>query len=50
MAEAESVTALCPECGELIEIKNIVNVLLMLHMQNTCPALAKLLTPKDAEG
>ena len=32
----EPVTALCPECGEVIEIHDIRAFLLALHMANEC--------------
>ncbi len=32
----DSVTALCPECGDVVEIHDIRALLLALHMVNEC--------------
>lgn len=30
------ITILCPECGQLIEVKDVRAVLLTLHLRNDC--------------
>ena len=32
-------TVLCPECGELIEVKDVRAIIMTLHLQNNCPVM-----------
>jgi hypothetical protein len=34
--QAEPVTVLCPECGELTEVKDVRALILALHLSNDC--------------
>ena len=38
--ERESTHAwlVCPECGDIIDIKEVETLLLSIHQQNACPA------------
>lgn len=40
MAEAEKLTLVCPECGELMEVSDPRAVLLSEHLANFCPSTA----------
>lgn len=46
--ETEPVTVLCPECGELIEIKDVAALIKTLHQMNIC-TVRHLLGKGDGE-
>lgn len=46
MNEDQEVTAMCPECGELITVKDPAALIRALHLINSC-VLRDLLTKAD---
>lgn len=38
----EPITVLCPECGELIEVKDAAALIRTLHLQNACPSMDQI--------
>jgi hypothetical protein len=39
VSEHQTITVLCVECGEVIEVKNVEALLLALHLTNACPSV-----------
>lgn len=42
MADTDAVTVICAECGEVIEVKNVVALVLSLHLQNACEQMREV--------
>lgn len=42
MSDHEPVTIICPECGALIEVKDVAQLIRTLHQLNECAPIATL--------
>jgi hypothetical protein len=45
MTEEVETTALCPQCGTLIEVRDVRQLILALHLMNECE-ISSLLSPE----
>jgi hypothetical protein len=40
-------TVMCPECGELVEIKDVQTLVLTLHQANECDEVSSLIVHRE---
>lgn len=45
MTDTHTLTVLCEECGEVIELKNVEAYVLAQHLLNACEGIARLVPP-----